>query len=168
MVSEKNELDYTCGISDEELIRRFWEGALRGGYPGHGETFLHPKDILWWSHGGELHGESWKRIGFLLDVLNGVPGNGLRLAEKNFMEWDCVHAIPAQEKTTDDSSYHLYYFSFMRPSFRNLPLPGNDEWKVEVIDTWNMITTETGLFRGKCRVDLGGKQFMAVRITRQK
>ena len=25
MVSEKNELDYTCGISDEELIRRFKE-----------------------------------------------------------------------------------------------------------------------------------------------
>ena len=25
-------------IPGEELIRRFWEGALRGGYPGHGDS----------------------------------------------------------------------------------------------------------------------------------
>ena len=56
----------------------------------------------------------------------------------------------------------------MRPSFREFSLPENHEWKVEVIDTWNMTITETGVFRGKCRVDTGGKQFMAVRITRQK
>jgi hypothetical protein len=154
-------------ITGEELVRRFWEGALRGGYPGHGETFLHPQEILWWSHGGELHGESWKRVGFLLDVLNGVPGNGLRPAEKTFADWDCVHAVPAQADPAAGSSYHLFYFSFMRPSFRDIPLPGDGEWKVEVIDTWNMTITEAGIFRGKCRVNLGGKQFMAVRITRR-
>ena len=147
-------------------MRRFWEGALRGGYPGHGETFLHPQGILWWSHGGELHGESWKRVGFLLDVLNSVPGNGLRPAEKIPAEWDCVHAIPAQAASAVDSNYHLYYFSFMRPAFRTIALPGNCEWKVETIDTWNMVTTEIGRFREKCTVDLGGRQFMAVRITR--
>ena len=49
-------------ISGQELVRRFWEASLRGGYAGHGETFVDEKDdILWWSHGGELHGESWKR-----------------------------------------------------------------------------------------------------------
>ena len=153
-------------LTGEELVRRFWEGALRGGYPGHGETFLHPEDVLWWSHGGELHGESWKRVGFLLDVLSAVPGNGLRLAEKVPAEWDCVHAIPAQAASAEESDYHLYYFSFMRPSFREIPLPGNCAWKVEILDTWNMTTAEAGLFRGKCRVELGGKQFMAVRITR--
>ena len=27
-------------ISGEELVRRFWEAAVRGGYPGHGETYM--------------------------------------------------------------------------------------------------------------------------------
>ena len=64
-------------ISGEEMLRRFWEAAVRGGYPGHGETYMHPQDILWWSHGGELHGESHKRFGFLLDVMKETPGIGL-------------------------------------------------------------------------------------------
>jgi hypothetical protein len=34
-------------ITGEEMVRRFWEGAVRGGYVGHGETYLHPEDILW-------------------------------------------------------------------------------------------------------------------------
>ncbi len=34
------------------MVRRFWETAVRGGYCGHGETYLHPEDILWWSKGG--------------------------------------------------------------------------------------------------------------------
>ena len=29
-------------ITGEELVRRFWEGAVRGGYVGHGETYLRP------------------------------------------------------------------------------------------------------------------------------
>ena len=33
-------------ISGEELTRRFWEAACRGGYPGHGETYMNDKDIL--------------------------------------------------------------------------------------------------------------------------
>ena len=27
-------------ITGEEMTRRFWEGAVRGGYVGHGETYL--------------------------------------------------------------------------------------------------------------------------------
>ena len=153
-------------ITGEELIRRFWEGALRGGYPGHGETFLNPENILWWSHGGELHGESWKRVGFLLDILQAVPANGLHLAEKNMADWDCVHAIPSTAAKAAESSYHLYYYSFMRPAFREFSLPEDQEWRVEVIDTWNMVIADKGLFRGQFSVDLGGKQYMAVRLTR--
>ncbi|MEG1426285.1 MAG: DUF5060 domain-containing protein [Oscillospiraceae bacterium] len=52
-------------ISGQEMVRRFWEASLRGGYVGHGETFMHPENILWWSHGGELHGESPARLEFL-------------------------------------------------------------------------------------------------------
>ena len=59
-------------ISAEEMVHRFWEGTVNGGYVGHGETFLHPEDILWWAKGGScaaraLHasrssGASWKTV----------------------------------------------------------------------------------------------------------
>ena len=153
-------------ISGEELNRRFWEGALRGGYPGHGETFLDPEDILWWSHGGRLHGESWKRAGFLLDILTAVPGNGLKLAEKTMWEWDCVHAIPAEAENARQSDYHLFYYSFMRPSFRDFQMPEEERWQVEVIDTWGMTVEDQGIRKGHFRVALGAKPYMAVRLTR--
>ena len=153
-------------ISGEEMTRRFWECALRGGYPGHGETFLHPRNILWWSHGGELHGESWKRVGFLLDILSSVPGNGLKTAEQVPEDWDCVHAVPAAVSSAAESDYHLYYYSFMRPSFREFRYPESAAWRVEVIDTWNMTTEDRGLFRGTFRADLGGRPYMAVRLTK--
>jgi len=153
-------------ISGEEMTRRFWEGALRGGYPGHGETFLHPEDILWWSHGGELHGESWKRVGFLLDILLNVPGNGLKIAEKVMQDWDCVHAIPAVESSAERSGYHLYYYSFMRPSFREFRFPEDETWQVEVIDTWNMTIDNRGVRSGKFRVELTGEPYMAIRLKK--
>ena len=56
-------------ITAQELVHRFWTTVMRGGYAGHGETFMHPEDLLWWAKGGELRGESWKRIGFLRDLL---------------------------------------------------------------------------------------------------
>lgn len=153
-------------LTGEEMVRRFWEGAMRGGYPGHGETFLHPEDILWWSHGGELHGESWQRAGFLLDVLKAVPGHGLKPAEKVPEDWDCVHAVPEEASSAAESGMHLYYFSFMRPAYREFSLPEGTEWKAEILDTWNMTVTDAGTFRGRFRLELGGRPFMAVRLTR--
>ncbi|HEX6963327.1 MAG TPA: DUF5060 domain-containing protein, partial [Lacipirellula sp.] len=55
-------------LSAEEMVHRFWECIIAGTYPGHGECYLHPEDILWWSKGGVLHGESPQRIAFLRDV----------------------------------------------------------------------------------------------------
>ena len=60
-------------ITPQEMTRRFWEGVLRGGYVSHGETYVHPRDILWWSHGGELHGESPARIAFLRRLVESLP-----------------------------------------------------------------------------------------------
>ena len=49
-------------LTAREMVQRFWLGTLSGCYVGHGETYKHPKDILWWSKGGVLHGQSPKRI----------------------------------------------------------------------------------------------------------
>lgn len=50
------------GITAQELVRRFWEAAARGGYMGHGESYY--GENIWWSHGGTLVGESQSRIAF--------------------------------------------------------------------------------------------------------
>ena len=150
-------------ITGAELVRRFWEGAVRGGYPGHGETFLNDRGVLWWSHGGELRGESWKRIGFLLDVLKEVPGNGLRYLPA---EWDSVCGVPEDESLALSTGYHLYYYSFMQPSFREFRPDDDSLYHADVIDTWNMTVTDAGNHRGRFRIDLPGKPYMAVRLMK--
>ena len=150
-------------ITGEEMVRRFWEGAVRGGYPGHGETFLNPEEVLWWSHGGTLHGESWKRIGFLLDVLRAVPGHGLKYLPA---EWDSVCGIPEDGAAAEETGYRLYYYSFMRPSFRDFRFDDSTPYRAEIIDTWNMTVTDAGVHQGRFRVELPGRPYMAVRIMK--
>ncbi|MBR3277043.1 MAG: DUF5605 domain-containing protein [Eubacterium sp.] len=153
-------------ISGEEMVRRFWEGALRGGYPGHGETYLSEDNILWWSHGGTLKGESWKRFGFLLDILKETPGYGLKLYKN--CGWDEVCAVPddMMDEMTGSKSYRLYYYSFMRPSWREFYFDDDTEYEVKVLDTWNMTVTECGIKKGRFKVELPGRQYMAVQIRK--
>jgi hypothetical protein len=55
------------------MTQRFWLGTLSGCYVGHGETYKHPEDILWWAKGGVLHGESPQRIQWLKDLMAEAP-----------------------------------------------------------------------------------------------
>ncbi|MGH9668052.1 MAG: DUF5060 domain-containing protein, partial [Bryobacteraceae bacterium] len=64
-------------ISPQEMVRRFWLGTVYGAYVGHGETYLDPRDILWWSKGGVLHGQSPPRIAFLRKILEDAPPEGI-------------------------------------------------------------------------------------------
>lgn len=149
-------------ISGQELTRRFWEASLRGGYAGHGETFLDPEhDILWWSHGGELHGESPARIKFLHSILEETPGLGLKQGPGMFDE---TVGVP---DAVGSGGYEIHYYGFGRPSFRDFRKPENERWKAEVIDTWNMTVTDAGTHSGKFRLALPGREYMAVRLTRQ-
>ena len=148
-------------ISGEEMLRRFWESAVRGGYPGHGETYMHPEAILWWSHGGKLHGESHKRFGLLHKILSETPGIGLKLV--NF-EWDSVTAVPEEG---GHGLYYLFYYSFMCPSFRDFYFDDTTPIRVTVIDTWEGTETDLGVFTGKFRVPLPSKPYMAIRLRQE-
>jgi len=150
-------------ISGQELIRRFWEAACRGGYGGHGETYMHPKDILWWSHGGVLHGDSPARIGFLMKILKETPGIGLA---PMFTRWDEV-AAQVEETIPGRSGYYLIYYGFNRPSFREYHFDDEHEYRVEIIDTWEMTIEDYGVFKGHFRVELPGKEYMAVRVQKR-
>ena len=61
-------------ISGQEMVRRFWRCCASGAYCTHGETFLSEDDVLWWARGGRLRGESPRRIAFLREIMESLPG----------------------------------------------------------------------------------------------
>ena len=147
-------------ISAREMVHRFWSGFCQGAYVGHGETYMHRQDILWWSKGGELHGESPERIGFLREIIETLPIKGSFPFDGNnaFMDAKGYGSYP---------EFGLYYFGVNQPSFREVTLPAEGKWEIEVIDTWNMTVNSLGRdFSGNCRIDLPGKERIAVLIRR--
>ncbi|MGO4472234.1 DUF5605 domain-containing protein [Arthrobacter sp. M-10] len=142
-------------ITGEEMTRRFWEGAVRGGYVGHGETYMHPADVLWWAKGGEFHGSSPERIAFLRRILEETPGGFL---EPLPSAWDVPTAGIRHE-------YEISYFGFNQPTYRNFVMPAGRRYEADIIDTWNMsIDTLPDAVEGRFRVELPGRQFIAVRL----
>lgn len=147
-------------ITGEEMTRRFWEGTVRGGYVGHGETYVHPKDILWWSHGGELHGTSPARIAFLRNIIEAAPGpiNPVEKPKEGFNPlWDVTVGTVGED-------YYLFYFGFSQPAFRTFNMPEGKKYKVDIIDTWNMTIKEAGVYSGDFCIDMPGKSYIAVRM----
>src|SRR5262245_32246537 len=69
-------------LSAEEMVHRFWLGAIGGTYTGHGETYRQEGDVVWWAKGGVLHGQSPPRIAFLRQVLEEGPRSGIDPIDK--------------------------------------------------------------------------------------
>jgi hypothetical protein len=165
-IAYEGTIQYGWGnISGKELTRRFWEAVCRGAYAGHGETFTHPDGVLWWSHGGELHGESPPRLAFLRRILEETPGHGLRPFTG---AWDEIAATIETGQSSEACAYYLFYYSFMRPSFRDFHFDDAASYEAEVIDTWDMTIEKRGTFRGRFRIALPAKEYMAIRIIRIK
>ena len=144
-------------ITAEEMVHRFWEGFVRGGYVGHGETYMHPEDILWWSKGGVLYGESPSRIRFLRDIIEEAPEGGL---------WP-VESSRDPMLSDESQTYFLVYFGMSQSIQNTISLPENARYRLEVIDTWNMtITPVKGEFSGLTAVSLPGRPHIAVRAKR--
>ena len=82
--------------------------------------------------------------------------------------WDEVVATTESliSATSNVKNYYIYYYSFMRPSFRDFYFDDESRFIAEVIDTWEMTIEEKGVFRGKFRIDLPGKEYMAIRIRK--
>lgn len=149
-------------ISGEELVRRFWQACLRGGYGGHGETYCDPDDVIWWSHGGKLHGTAPKRLKFLKSIIDDVPGAGLKFYSKG--AFDDTIAIP--EEDFNFGKYWLFYYDKFRTCCREFHFDDEFDYKVELIDTWEMSISEVGVVKGQFKIKFPGKEYMALRITR--
>jgi len=144
-------------IPAQELVHRFWLGTVGGGYVGHGETYRHPEDVLWWSKGGVLHGQSPERIAFLRDILAQGPAGGLDPLIDTWREKAVGRA----------GAYYLFYFGVHQPAEHTFDLPEGSRYRVEVIDTWGMtITPLEETFGGRFKVPLPGRPYCAVRLRR--
>ena len=83
---EGNIPEFWGNISGQEMTARFWRVMAQGGYCTHGETFLPgtemgdkatdtgEQEVVWWARGGKLNGESPKRIAFLREIIESLPG----------------------------------------------------------------------------------------------
>ncbi len=166
-------------LSAEELVFRFWNATIAGTYCGHGETYKSDDQVLWWSKGGVLKGQSPARLAFLKEVLATAPAEGIEPIDK----WqDCPMG-------GQPGKYYLIYFGKETPTnwVFQIPKPplgklqSTDDMKftAEVLDTWNMTATPVGgvftlqkkdnySFADKDgrSIELPGKPYMAIRIQR--
>jgi len=175
---EGNILQPWGNLTAEELVHRFWLTVLRGGYAGHGETYAHPEDLIWWAKGGELRGEAWRRIGFLRDLLEEDVRHGLEpLGGPTGWPWSRVSGAA-------DGPVRFIYFGEHRPVIWSTGLPTDgDNYDVDLIDTWNMTITPAkkvaapiphptrhgAIVRGgkadaAFGVELPGKPYLALRV----
>jgi hypothetical protein len=144
-------------LTAKEMVHRFWQGTVGGGYVGHGETYLHPHDVLWWSKGGRLHGESSKRIAFLREILEQGPADGL----------DPIVASWRWRAVGQPGEYYLFYFGVNQPAEMTFELPEDSSYSLDVIDTWEMtITPLADTYNGTFKIRLPGKPRIAVRIRK--
>jgi Domain of unknown function (DUF5060)/Protein of unknown function (DUF4038)/Domain of unknown function (DUF5605) len=115
-------------LSAAAMVHQFWVGTICGGYVGHGETLLDPNDILWWSKGGVLHGQSPPRIAFLKKTMEALP------------YWQMTPAHPAPNFFVLAKPASVYLVYAINPGPIQLTLPGAGPYNVDAVDTWNMTT----------------------------
>ena len=146
-------------LTGQEMVRRFWESTVQGGYCGHGETYLDSEDILWWSKGGLLHGKSPPRIAFLRRVLESLPQGGLepigRISDTNLGSAGCL------------GKCYLTYFGMRQPGQATFTMPPESAFRAEVIDTWEMtITPLPGIYTQTFILPLPSKPYQAVLLLK--
>jgi hypothetical protein len=121
-------------ITAQQMVRNFWMGSLAGCYVGHGETYMHPEDILWWSKGGVLRGQSPPRIAFLKRVITEEAPFAEMTPDFTLSPGNFVFAKPGV--------YYLIYFTGGGTS--TFTLPGSEPYKAAGIDPWAMTITPIG------------------------
>ncbi|EJX26664.1 DUF5605 domain-containing protein [Thermotoga sp. 2812B] len=152
-------IEYGWGnLPPQEMMNRFWEGVTSGGYVTHGETYYSEDEVLWWSKGGRLKGESPKRIAFLRTIIEEAPPFLKPIKLDPMMDWD-VHCIGKE------GEYYLIYFDINRPVKRTLKLP-EGKYRVDLVDCWETEIHSLGIFQGQVVIRLPGKSYVALRIQR--
>lgn len=174
-----------------EIINRMWAAVAFGCYCTHGETFYREDEVLWWAKGGRLYGETPKRIAFLKELLEQLPG-AMEPMCRNVMDDPTVMAkgpehaeLVRQLWDNRPESRDIFINEFIQPIginpdyrliylqrhcnvFYDLELPETGIYDVDVIDVWEM-TRERVVenISGKLRIGLPGKEGIAILIIRR-
>lgn len=187
-------------LSAKEMTHRFWTAVVYGGYCTHGETYYSEDEVLWWARGGVLKGESPKRIAFLRNVVESLPGplyvveDGLGSLTVDMIEQMKKDGVPEELKNDFFVSHlvnlpkerilffilrhraclghcveeaYLRYYERECTSIGVMELPKKGNYRVEVIDTWEMtrmVAAEN--VSGVVKVTLPGKEGMALLATK--
>lgn len=156
---EGNIINNWGNISAHTMVDKFWTGFTNGGYVGHGETYMHPDDVLWWSKGGVLHGDSPDRIAFLKNIME----------EDNIKGWSPKKMWGLTNTVSNGDDTIISYVGDNQPATTSYKLEDDCEYKVEIIDTWDMtITALDGTYKGSFNVSLPGKPYMAIRFKKSE
>ena len=155
-------------LTAQSLTEKCWRGVVSGGYVGHGETYVtenpirfpnESSDILWWSKGGVLRGESPERIKFLRSIIEAAPAQMKTIPLFTWMPFHCIGV---------EHEYYLGYLNDAQPRSIVINLPTDAQYQVEIIDTWNMTIRPLQMkFSGRSLIELPGKPYMAIRIVKQ-
>jgi len=142
-------------LTPEEMMNRFWIAWCRGAYCTHGETYIHPESILWWSKGGQLYGRSPERIAFLHKIMTETPTEGV---------YPLHNLWNKETHLIKDNEFYLFYYGNSQQAMARIYLPDKIKFKLEVIDAWNMtVTPVPGEYSGLTEIPLPGLPYIAVR-----
>jgi len=139
-------------LTGQEATERAWIATIEGGYVTHGEAHS-PYSFFW--KGGTPQRESFSRVSWLSDeVLNNdakpLPG-GLESID------------PRAAHVGED--YYLYYYGSERTSEKTYSMPEGREYRVDVLDTWNMTVTEMeSSYSGTFAISWPENEYIAVRV----
>ncbi len=153
-------------LSAEEMSSYFWMAGLSGGYGTHGDTYHNKADdeteVRWWAKGGELVGDSPERIRFFREQMEKAPVH----------EMTPHFSDGGDPKNLETNIYTLskpgeYYLAYTAATGRKiaLELTGNADYKVEVLDTWNMQVVEEATASPGMFHYLTEKPYSALRLT---
>lgn len=132
-------------LAPEMMVAHFWMGGLTGGYVTHGECYRKVKDksddVLWWGKGGKLKGQSPERIDFFRKIMEELP---------------IKEMVPAQIRVAEGKGNDSMCFTLAKPRHIYIGyvlnsgqqirfnLTGKADYKIELIDTWNMTVQDLG------------------------
>src|SRR5450759_1024401 len=152
-------------MGPREVVEEHWAITMAGAYASHGETYVNPGHLLWWSVGGELIGEAPARLGFLQKIMSESPYSEMEPAPYAIITGNpLISALAKRDpyylfhfaQTKEVAYWNIGFFGPATPSqpqlslskpagpgvFKPAPIPefriGEGTFRVDMIDTWNM------------------------------
>ena len=142
-------------LTAREMTQRFWLGTMSGCYVGHGETYKHPEDLLWWAKGGVLRGESPRRIERLKDLMKTAPP---------FDELVPMGNDRGRFMLGKQGEYYLLYC--LAGQTEIVDLPGSQPYKVDALDPWKMTEWSVGSLSSGSFTATAAEHDLVYRFTR--